>query len=247
MRELGVVALKWTVALLLLGGLVVYSIRGAVDGFASGVLVERESTPSPSPSAAPEGGEGPTAPQVPTGPVADGSAQATADVSVAGGLITGVSDEQLLIGPEAGAAAVLSFPLIPGAPQCVNQVRLEAELLEATAGQLGLYPSGLFDFSALLDGSTPPGSPVLDPSEPSVAVTNGSPGRLAWDVTNIYRGWALGAVFVQGRNAPVGSPFNVTIRPIVEAEEGREVVFSAVEAGGPVATITWTAVPGCTG
>lgn len=223
---------KWTVALLVLAGVVVYALQNVGPAFRTGLAFGDEAS---------EGaGTGPT------GPVADGNAAAQADLSIATGTVGGVGAPQLTIGPGPGDAALLVFPLIAGSPDCVATASLEVAIESATpATELGVYASGQFDTSVLADATVVQGEVVLDRTSPPLQFTDGTPGRLTFDVTQLYRTWASGQPFANGQQVPPETPFTVVVRATDEGAVGRAIVMTASEAGDAGPRLLWTGTPGC--
>lgn len=229
--------LKWTLAIVVLGGIVAYSVPAAIEAAQSSISVgddevpPEDATPSPSPGAA----SGP--------PVEDGSATAGADLTVIASTAGDPSDATLEIGPGEQDGVVLAFPLIPGDPACIASVSLEIQIDEATATQLFVYPSALFELDTVQAGPLSE-DPILDSAPQAIAETDGSPGRLAWDLTQMYRTWANAEPFPTGGVAPAGTPFTLVVKPEA-AEAEREVVLLSGDAaaGGP--TLSWTGEEEC--
>lgn len=231
--------LRWTLAIVVLGGVVAYAVPAALEAAQSSIRFGDEddalAEATPSPSASPGAGGA---------PVEDGQATPFADVVLIDGEAVDFGTEQLVIGPGEADGIALSFPLIPGAASCAASVTLELQIEEATPTRLFVYPSALFDLAGLSPGELSE-DPILDAAPQAVAETDGSPGRLSWDVTGMYRTWALGEPFPTGGAAPGDTPFTVVVRP-EGAESGREVVLLANEAGPDVAPLlSWTGEEGC--
>lgn len=231
--------LKWTLAIVLLGGVVAYAVPAALEAAQSSIRFgDEEVAPedaTPSPSASP-GGQG--------APVEDGQGTPFADVALVEDEAVDLSEEELEIGPGEEDGVALSFPLIPGAPACVASATLEIQVEEATPTQLFVFPSALFELQTLEPGPLSE-DPILDAAPQAVAETDGNPGRLSWDVTAMYRTWARGEPFPTGGAAPEDTPFTVVVKPD-GAEVGREVVLLSTESGEEAAPLlTWTGEEGC--
>jgi len=165
---------------------------------------------------------------------------------VADGVASGVQAANLTIGQGAGDAALLAFDLVPGSPDCVASANVELQVVSATpATELGIYPSGVTDAAVLADGNPVAGELVLDRAGAPLAFTDGTPGRLRWDVTALYRTWALGQAFPGGATVDPGTPFTVAVRATDEGFPGRAIVFQAAQAASDGPTLAWTGVPGC--
>jgi hypothetical protein len=180
------------------------------------------------------------------GPVEDGSAPASADFSASGGIVDEVGATSLTVGAEPGDLVYVQFPLIPGDLTCLATVSLELEVELATPTELGVYPSGVFNAETVTDGATLPEPTVLADAPRAIAFTDGSPGRLRWDVTELYRAWASGESFTPtGAGVLDGTPFVVAVQPTVADDPDRQVRLAASEAGAAGPSLTWTGVPGC--
>lgn len=185
----------------------------------------------------PEDGEDadPTEPggEVPTGPVEDGQARATADFVVRDGVVGQAAGESLVIS-EAGDVAVAVFPLIQGDPDCVATAELQLHMQEGDATELGVYAASI---RGPLEDGDEVGGVNADDQLRAIAITDGSPGRLLWDVSAAYRAWAAGEL------APAGTPFAVVVAP---SDQSAAIRFSSVEAGDDQApTLRWEGDPDC--
>lgn len=223
---------KWTVALLVLAGVVFYALANLGPTFSEGVALGGDEESEDDDVA---GG----------GPVTDGAIAPAVDVSVAGGTADGLAAPTLSVGPGPGDAVVVAFDLVAGSPDCLETLNLELSLVDATPPtELGVYPSGVFDAAALADAAPVAGEIVLDRAAPPVQFTDGTPGRLRWDVLDLYRTWASGQPFSGGATVPEGTRFTVAVRATDEGAIGRSVVFDASESpNGP--TLVFTGVEGC--
>lgn len=186
------------------------------------------------------------------GPVQDGSVTPLADVAVARGVVTQTDADRLqLDGATAAASLHLQFAAIPGNPGCIAKVDLELTVIEATPAELAAYPSGLADLQSLAPGAPVPQALPADQRPGALAFTDGTPGRLRWNITDLYAGW------VRGEPAPAGTPgagdgaqaqgtgLVVAIAPTV-ADAATRVTFASGEAGQPAApALVWTGAPGC--
>jgi len=169
-----------------------------------------------------------------------------ADFFLAADSVQDRSGETLVLGPAGTDAVILDFALIPGTPSCVAsaEVSLAVESADTTT-ELGLYPSGLFNANDLSEGSPLPGPARLVEQPAALQLTDGSPGRLRWDVTDLYQQWASGQEFSGGEGAPVGSDFVVAIAGTAGANPARRVEFTSSDAGSDGPMLTWTGRPGC--
>ncbi|MPZ89717.1 MAG: hypothetical protein GEU81_17010 [Nitriliruptorales bacterium] len=245
MEDAGRAIIKWTIVIIILTAVVAYAIQEIPGAFQAGVeFVDDEEDQE---SLAEEGEAiDEEVPDLPTGPVSAGAATPEVDFSVAGGQVNRRDSDELLLGSGDGDAVVVSFPLIEGDPNCVEGVRLELEIRQATETELGAYPSGLFDPDEVQNDAPPPGDLLLHTSAGALSFTNGTPGRLPWDVTELYRTWATGAPFGEdGEQAPVGSPFVVVVKATDDGAPGRSIQFGSMEAGEQAPTLTWTGIAEC--
>ncbi|HVL99351.1 MAG TPA: hypothetical protein VM324_08675 [Egibacteraceae bacterium] len=222
-------ALRWLVALAVCALVVVVSVPLAIDALTSGIVIGGD------PGEEQEGRERAVTPaepagQVPSGPVDDGSATPELDFAVVDGVV-GQSTARTL--DLAGGAAVLVFPLVDGDPACVGTAQLELQLLDADPTEVGVYAAAV---TAGADGEEV-GDPRRDDTVHALALTDGSPGRLRWDVTELYRAWAGGTL------ASPGAPFAVAVTPPGDPAALR---FAAAEAGpGDAPELVWEGVPDC--
>ncbi len=238
---------KWTLAIIVLAGVVVYAINEIPDAFSAGFAFGGESETataqaSTSPSADAGGGA------VPTGPVANGVSTPTVDFALtAGNVVSEVASDGMTVGDSAEAAIVVSFPLIEGSPDCVQSARLELPVRNASPTEFAVYPSSLPDPATLADGAAAPGDPVIAVDGPPLSFTNGTPGRLTWEVGDLYRTWASGGQFPGGAAPPAGTDrFTLVVKP-TGVEAGREVTFASSETGESGPTLAWTGLAGCGG
>lgn len=172
--------------------------------------------------------------EVPAGPVEDGTATAQADFAVRDGTVRQSTAEQLSLEDD-GDAIVLAFPLIDGNPECVATAQLQVEVLDAQPTELHVYASDVANPAEVEDGDEV-GDPRRDDERRSTAVSDGSSGRLVWDVTELYQAWALGDL------APPGSRLTVVIRP----PEPVSIRMAAAEGDDDEApTLAWEGVPDC--
>lgn len=227
--------LRWTLAIVVLGGIAWYAVPAALEAAQGSISIadEESELAAPTPSASPA---------ITGGPVEASTEEPVADATVVAGTIADLDSETLVIGPGQVDAVAVAFPQVEGDPRCVESATLLMWVEEGSEAELLVYPSGITDLASASLG--PIEELRLDPAPQAVAVTDGSPGQLRWDVSNMYRTWALGQPFTTGGVAPEGAPFTVVVKPKVEAEPGREVVFGSVESGSPP-TLEITGVEGC--
>lgn len=221
-------SLRWLVALAVSALLIVIIIPLAFNAITSSVEFGGED--------AEEGDEGEeeNVGELPSGPVEDGAAIAVTDFAVRGEVVRQTADPQLAAA-EAGDAIVIAFPLVDGDPECVESAHLHAQLLEGGATKLQVYASDITDPEALEDGQEV-GDPRRDEKVWWTAVTDGSPGGLLWNITDLYKAWASGEL------APAGTQLVV----VVATSEGVPVVLASSEREAQQApTLSWRGVPDC--
>lgn len=226
-------ALKWIVAVVGLTVVVIMSAPAALQAIAGSVVLERSEPPLPPlPTAAAS---------APPEPVEDGAAVASVDFMVAQRVVQASQEPSVTVaGPD--QALVAAFPLIEGSDECIASVLLEVSLTGTDGeGRIGVYPSGVFTPMALGDGDG--AIPQLTASPAAVAVTDGSLGRLRWDVTDLYLTWVDGAAFGD-ISIPGGVPFTIAVRGTDETPTA--LTFATTEAGEQAApAITWAGAPEC--
>lgn len=231
---------RWFLAIGVSLLVVVVAVPLAIDSLSASLVFgegddpdAEEEPPADAGDGAPEGTPG----QVPTGSVTDGEAPPEADFVVRGGVVRQSSSETLGI-RDMGDAVVALFPLIDGAPACVALAELELTLEAADATEVVVYASSV---RAPLGNGDEVDDARLDTTPRALAVTDGTPGRLRWDVTDVYRAWASGEL------APPGTPFAIVVAPPV-AEAVAQLTFSSSEAGPPDApALLWEGDPECDG
>lgn len=226
-------SLRWLVALGACALVVVVSVPLAFDAITNSVVfgdgeeeeeLDGEEAASDGPVTEPSG-------EVPTGPVSAGEAVAEADAVVTGDTVTQASDEELLIEGD-GDAMVAVFPLIDGSAECVASAELQVAVTEAEQTELAVYAGRA---GVELSDDAEVGDPRRDDTVHSLALTDGTPGRLAWDVTELYRSWAAGEL------AAAGSPFTVVIAP----PDAPAMVTLASSESDDQPSLSWDGEPGC--
>lgn len=227
-------ALKWVVAVVALSLVVVLSAPAALQALVESVRLDRNEPELPE---IPELAE--TA--APATPVEDGSAAPSTDFLVADRVVEGRQDAQLTVAAR-DAAMVAAFPVIEGDEGCIDTVELELSLTETDgAGEIGVFPSGVFTPLQLVDGDG--AIPFLTQTPAALALTNGSLGRLRWDVTDLYRTWVRGSAFGD-ITIPGGVPFTISITGV--EDDGDRFTFAASEAGEAQApALVWTGAADC--
>lgn len=222
-------AVRWLVALGLCALLVVLAVPAAINALRSSVEIEE-----PEPRAADPGDA--LEPSDPTGPVGDGGAAADTDLAVHDGTVRqGDAARIEVTGNAADSGIVASFDLVDGDPSCVASLELAVDVVEATPGELAVYPSGVTDTDELADGETVEGL-TLDESPRALALSDGRPGRLVWDLTELYQQWTQDLT-------PPGTDLAVVIRPRQESQRVRVASVESEESAGP--RLAWTGEQGC--
>lgn len=230
---------KWVLAIIALAAVVTYALQNVGDAFRAGIAFGDDVEASEDP--------GEQQASLPTGPVEDGWAPPQVDLTLLGPTIGPTQAAELTIGPAPDDGIVLSFPVIPGAPECVASARVDLSVREATPTELGVFPSRLTDLPTLEEGMPLPEDPVIAVDAPVLAFTDGTEGRMSWDVMELYRTFVTGGSWPGGDAPPVGTPFTVVIRATDQGEEDRLVVFESSEAPPPALgpALAWSGVPGC--
>jgi hypothetical protein len=238
MDERGRTFVKWVLAIIVLAAVVVYALQNVGDAFRAGLAFGDDA-----------GGPGEQDAALPTGPVTDGVAPPQADFTLLGPTVGPPQAPALTIGPAGNDGVVLSFPVIDGDPACVQSARIDISVVEATPTELAVYPSRLTDLPSLSEGQQVPEDPVIAVDAPPIAFTDGTPGRLVWDVTELYRTFVTAGSFSGGDAPTIGTPFTVVIRPTGGDQPGRVVAFDSSEAPEPALgpALVWSGVPGCGG
>lgn len=205
--------LRWVVALGMCALVVVFGAPMAIDAVMGSIVigddVEDEGREA-------DGAEEESAGEVPSGPVSDGKAEPDADFAVRDGTVDQTSATELSLRGDRHLA-VLRFPLIEGEPACVATAELGMDLLEADRTEVAAYAGLAREFE---DGEEAD-DPRRDDTVHAKALTDGSPGRLVWDVTDLYRDWADGDL-----SAP-GTPFVVVV---AATRESARLVLAASES-----------------
>lgn len=223
--------MRWVIALALGAVLVVLAVPAAIDALRSSVQINEQDG-----DAAQADGSASSQRSDPTGPVRDGAAAAETDLAVRGGTV-GQSDAARLelTGDVADSGIVAGFDLVDGDPACVSSLELAVDVVEASPGELDVLASGITDVGELADGETVEQLTLGD--EPrAVALSDGTPGRLSWDLTELYGRWTQDLT-------PPGTDLAVVIRP---RREGQRVHVASVESddsAGP--RLAWTGKEGC--
>lgn len=224
-------SMRWLVVLAVSALLVVLIIPMAFDAITSSVQFGEDGAEADDGEGAEgDGGDG----EVPSGPVEDGSAVADADFTVRDGIVRQAASPELSTA-EAGDALVFAFPLVDGDPGCVESAHLHLEMLEGEATELHVYASDIANPGDQEDGEEV-GDPRRDDEVWSTAVSEGNPRRLLWDITDLYRDWAMGEL------APAGSRLTVVVAP---PQAAAVLVASSERDATQAPTMTWQGEPDC--
>lgn len=221
-------AVRWVVVLGLCALVVVLGVPMAIDAVTGSIVIGEDTEDDE------DAAESEPAGDVPPGPVSDGEAEPAADFAVQDGIVAQTSAPRLSLHGD-GHVAVLRFPLIEGEPACVASAELRMSLLEAERTEVAVYAGPLGEFA---DGDEVD-DPRQDDTVHALALTDGSPGRLVWDVTDFYRDWANGDL------AQPGTPFVVAV---AAAGEPAPVTFASSESEEADApALVWEGKPDCGG
>lgn len=174
-----------------------------------------------------------------SGPVTDGSAPPIADFVAREGTVAEVGEAEFVLADEPGSAVILAFPVIPGEPTCVGDVYAELTVLEATPTELASFGSAAYDADNLANGSPLPSELLIGDEASWKAFTDGSPGRLRWELTSVYRN------FLTSQDTPADAPFVAAITPSSPVEPGGGVRFVASESDEAGPMLSWTGIPDC--
>jgi hypothetical protein len=219
-------------ALLAMAAVVALAVPAAIEAILGSVEFDSGTSPETLQGTPASGAEA-------SGPVTDGAAPPVADFIARGGTVAEARAGELVLGDQPGSAVVMAFPVIPGDPACIGGVFVDVTIRQATPTELGSFLATAWDAPSLLDGAPVPAELLATPEPSARAFTDGTPGRLRWDVTSAYR------QFVTGGTAPQGAPFVAAITAVSGVAPGGGVRVVAVEAGADGPAISWTGVPGC--
>lgn len=226
-------SVRWLVALGACLLVVVVSVPLAVDAVTSSIVIGGEADDAAEEDGDDGGGEQPAgpAPGPPTGPVTAGEAPAELDVVVVDGTVSQADTQELVLDAE-GAMALVAFPRIEGDPACVALAELELALTASDPTELAVYAATL---PAELEDGVEVGDPRTDAEVRALAVTDGTPGRLLWGVTDLYRAWGAGEF------GTVGSTFAVVVAP----PTGNPAVSLGASESDDGPSLSWQGEEGC--
>ena len=213
MDTTGRMFVKWTLAIIALAGVVAYALAQIPQAFDAGIAFGGEDVSETATATASDAAASPSAgPAIPTGPVTNDVSPPQVDFALTSGVVNAVAAEEMTVGAGGQDGILVSFPLIEGNPDCVMSARLEMLVVRATPTEFGAYPSSIADPTTLAEGAVTAGDPAIGVATTPLAFTDGTPGRLEWEVGDIYRGWVKGEAYAGGTAPPVGTPlFTVVV------------------------------------
>lgn len=201
MDRVGLAALRWLGAFLVLGLVVVVSVQQITSAFGTAVTFGSDDPTE----VASEVTEEPLPP--PTEPVEDGNTGAEGDLVVRGTSVTDVASADVQISGE-GEHVVMWFPRIDGDPRCVEHVRLDAVVGADGPVEVGVWGSTLSQSPELADGAEVEEPIVLAGDPGAVAGTPGDENFLPWNLTELYK------EYVNNGQVPDDAPFVIALRSI---------------------------------
>lgn len=221
---------KWAAMLLFLAIVVALALPRAIEAMTASIDfgtsddAEAEATPTADP--------GPP-------PLTTGDGPALADIGVQGGTVRDVATEVLTLGPALSDQVLIAFEPIPLDPACLTDVLLSVFLVESVPTQVYAAPAQLLDINTLADGDPLPADALFS-GQQVTAITNGSPGFLQWNVTEEYT--------LAARNAEGGEVILALTSQIPEdpTAQGNTTLAAVDGLEQQRATLTWSAVRGCT-
>lgn len=223
--------LRWPIALGMCALVVLFGVPLAIDAVTSSIVIGEDIEDEEDDT---DAADGEPAGDVPSGPVSDGDAGPDADFTVRDGTVGAMSAPELSLGA-GDDLALLRFPLIEGEPACVATAELRLSLLEADRTEVAVYAGPIRE----LEEGDEVEDPRQDDTVHAMALTDGSPGRLVWDVTDFYHAWASGEL------ASPGVPFVVAI---AAAGEPAPLVFASSESDEADApSLVWEGESDCGG
>lgn len=221
--------LRWVLAMGMCALVVLFGVPLAIDAVTGSIVIGEDIEDG---EAATDAADGEPADDVPSGPVSDGRAGPDADFTIRDGTVGAMSAPELSL-REGGDLAVVQFPLIEGEPACVATAELRMSLLEADRTEVAVYAGPIRELEEGDEVEDPP----QDDTVHARALTDGSSGRLVWDVTDFYHAWASGEL------VSPGTPFVVAI---AAAGEPAPLVFASSESDEADApALVWEGESGC--
>ena len=148
------------------------------------------------------------------------------------------------VGPEYAEELYLAFEPIPVDYPCLTRVTLHVLTTETDPTRIYAQPAQLTDLDSYTDGDPLPADSLIVGGGQVSAVSDGSPGMLAWDITEPYR--------VAATSVGEDDPVVIALLPDEEESGDPEVEFrSVMNATGvgdeQLARLDWSATPTCPG
>jgi hypothetical protein len=246
-------AVRWIGAVAALAVIVLIAAPLALDQLQQGIVINGGSgsggaaatepgagvSPSPGSGTAPSSPSEAAAPPVATtGPVEDGSAEPVADFVVSDGSVEGPSAEELEL-DETDDAVYAAFPPIAGTASCVEEVSLRLEAGDGSRTELRAYAAALGNPEGLEVGQEVPSDTRLGESVSTVALFNGAPGVLEWEVTDQYD------QIIGSEQIASGAPLVFTVQPTGNAAAGPLELTASEASSGTAPTLSWEGESGC--
>ncbi|HEY8340554.1 MAG TPA: hypothetical protein VIK95_11830 [Egibacteraceae bacterium] len=203
MDRIGLQALRWLGAFVVLGLVVVVSVQQITSAFGTAVVFgSDEPTDAASEAAASE-----PPPPPPTEPVEDGNTRPEGDLVVRGTTVTDVGSADVQISGE-GEHVVMWFPRIEGDPRCIEHVRLDTIVGADGPVEVGVWGSTLSNAPELADLAVVEEPLLLSGDPAAVASTPGAENYLPWNLTELYK------EYVANPQVPDEAPFVIALRSI---------------------------------
>lgn len=221
-------ALRWLIALGLCVVLVLLAVPAAIEAIRSSVEIEDQERQAEDAGASQPSGQ--------SGPVRDGGSAARTDFAVRDGTVRQTDATRLTVNgnaPDSGLVA--GFDLVDGTPSCVASLELAVDVVEASPGELGVYAAAITDADDLSDGDTVE-QLVRGGEAHALALSDGTAGRLSWDLTDLYARWTQDLT-------PPGTDLAVVIRPQEADQRARVASVESDDSAGP--RLAWTGEEGC--
>lgn len=171
-------------------------------------------------------------------PVETGEDQAIIAVGMRNAVIRDVGSPLVFVGPGQADELLIGFEPLPPDPACMSSVTLEVSLVESHETHVYVRPGRVPDLPQRAEGEALPPDAFVDIAGPAVAITNGAPGWLRWDVTDAY---ALAATATREGGTVV---LRVAPTPTEDAE-AMTVLHTGAETAAERPRLSWAAVRGC--
>jgi hypothetical protein len=231
MSEGMIQAVKWLVAIVVLGLVMVVTARWGLRELQSAVRIDA----SPAQEAVDELEEEPAA------PLETGVASAVGAFTVTAGTVTEHGGETLNLSGGSGELVVTGFDPVAADAACLNRAALEVHLNEVVGAptNIEVTAAAVPDVREIAADQDLGGIPVrLDTPSAPVAITDGSPGWLRWDVTPLYLQAAQGA--------PEGGSLAFAVGlTALEPPELSATFAGMADPEGRVPRLEWEALAGC--